>query len=227
MIAFQKKKLNSVNTLGESLLAVRLESGFDLPTAAAQTGIQEKYLEAIESSNYGYLPSEIYTRGFLKKYADWLNLNTESVMRLYEKEKALLENTKHPTSRLKRANLELPRHFFMIMPKIFKRCLVILIVLACFGYLGYEMYDSVSAPNLVVYLPADNAITNDYEIEVTGQVDNESKLKINGQEIFHDQSGNFNEAITLQPGVNIIEIEAFKKRGQSTIIYRKVLVNKT
>ena len=225
MTDFQKKTLNNVNTLGERLRAVREDSGHTISEAETQTGIQEKYLIAIENSDYGQLPSEVYTRSFLKKYASWLELNPDSVIRSFEKEKTLLENTKRPTGQLKRAKLGLPGHLFFITPKVFKRSLVALIIIICFSYLGYEMYDSVSAPDLSITEPIDNAITSDYSINVVGQVDKESKLKINGQEIFHDLDGNFKESITLQTGINIIEIEAFKKRGRSTTIYRKVLVN--
>ncbi len=227
MTPFAKKNLTNVQTLGERLRIVREDAGYTLKAAAEKTGIQEKYLRALEQSDYSQLPSEIYTRSFLKRYAHWLELNPTSVLRAYEKERTVLEKSNRSLGQLHHTRLGLPKRNFIITYKIIKRSFIILVILAIFGYLGFIMYNSAAPPELQVFEPDDNIIISEYNIEVTGQVESESKLEINGQEIFSDADGNFRESVNLQEGVNIIEIEAYKRRGRSTTIYRKVLVQRT
>ncbi|MDD5567091.1 MAG: helix-turn-helix domain-containing protein [Patescibacteria group bacterium] len=225
-MAFQNKSLPGVHTLGERLAAVRTEAGISLEQAAEDTRIQINYLAALEKSAYHLLPSEVYTRSFLKKYADFLELNPASVIRLYEKEITLLEKSQRPTSRLVQVSLNLSRRYFLILPKLFRRLLLGAIIIACFSYLGYILYDAFSAPELVIWEPNDNLITTDRSLEVAGRVESDALLRINNQEIFSDQNGEFREVVNLQDGLNVIEIEARKKRGPATVIQRRVLVNK-
>ncbi|MBU0707028.1 helix-turn-helix domain-containing protein [Patescibacteria group bacterium] len=224
MIAFKKKEIAGLKTLGERLKEVRKETGITLKAVAQETGIKETYLEYLELGEYAQLPSELYIKKYLKRYADYLELNPVSVLGLYEKEIALLKNTKSRPKEHDRLPISISRYNFLATPKMLRRGLLTLAILVCFSYFGFIIHNSISPPDLIVYQPVDNYITSDYTIEVVGLVEKESKLKINGQEIFSDNDGNFKEYVNLQEGINIIEVEANKKHGRSTSIYRKVLV---
>lgn len=56
-------------TVGEKLRAAREAKGMSLSDVATATRIPQRHLEAIESSNYGSLPSSTYALGFAKAYA--------------------------------------------------------------------------------------------------------------------------------------------------------------
>ena len=71
-------------TLGETLRQARLDKGVSLADAARETRIRRTYLEALESEDPAALPAAVYTRGFLKTYAEYLGLNPQSMLDLYQ-----------------------------------------------------------------------------------------------------------------------------------------------
>jgi cytoskeletal protein RodZ len=225
MAEFKAKEISSLKTLGERLREIRTEAHIDLTNASRSTGIQKSYLVALEEGRYDRLPGEMYARNFIKKYAEFLELNPVSVFRMYDKERQVVQSSARPAS----APLlpqRLASHHLIMTPKIVRWLAIAVVIMACFVYLGYIIYKSVSPPTLIVDAPADNLITTHSEIDVAGKVEPESQLQINGREIVSDQNGVFRDTITLQSGVNIITIEAVKKRSKPTIVYRKVLLNK-
>jgi cytoskeleton protein RodZ len=71
-------------TLGETLRQARLDKGVSLADAARETRIRRSYLEALEAEDVAALPPLVYTRGFLKTYAEYLGLSPEAMVDLYQ-----------------------------------------------------------------------------------------------------------------------------------------------
>jgi cytoskeleton protein RodZ len=71
-------------TLGETLRQARLDKGVSLADAARETRIRRGYLEALEAEDPAALPPAVYTRGFLKTYAEYLGLNPQAMVDLYQ-----------------------------------------------------------------------------------------------------------------------------------------------
>jgi cytoskeletal protein RodZ len=71
-------------TLGETLRQARLDKGVSLADAARETRIRRAYLEALEGEDAAALPGPVYTRGFLRSYAEYLGLNPQSIVDLFE-----------------------------------------------------------------------------------------------------------------------------------------------
>jgi cytoskeleton protein RodZ len=71
-------------TLGETLRQARLDKGVSLADAARETRIRRSYLEALEAEDPAALPPAVYTRGFLRTYADYLGLNAQAMVDLYQ-----------------------------------------------------------------------------------------------------------------------------------------------
>jgi cytoskeletal protein RodZ len=71
-------------TLGETLRQARLDKGVSLADASRDTRIRRGYLEALEAEDPGALPPAVYTRGFLRTYAEYLGLNAQSMVDLYQ-----------------------------------------------------------------------------------------------------------------------------------------------
>jgi len=69
---------------GEMLRLARESHGLPLEVVAAETRIRIEYLEAIEQDDYAALPGDVYTRGFLRNYANHLGLDPEAVLAAYE-----------------------------------------------------------------------------------------------------------------------------------------------
>ncbi len=60
--------------IGNSLREARLRQGLDFPEIEHATKIRGKYLRALEDENFEQLPAQTYVKGFLRTYADYLNL---------------------------------------------------------------------------------------------------------------------------------------------------------
>ena len=73
-----------MRTLGETLRQARLDKGVSLADAARDTRIRRSYLEALESEDDASLPPAVYTRGFLRTYAEYLGLNPQAMVDLYQ-----------------------------------------------------------------------------------------------------------------------------------------------
>jgi cytoskeletal protein RodZ len=71
-------------TLGETLRQARLDKSVSLADAARDTRIRRSYLEALEAEDVASLPPAVYTRGFLRTYAEYLGLNAQAMVDLYQ-----------------------------------------------------------------------------------------------------------------------------------------------
>ncbi len=68
------------------LRKAREEAGYDIPDIAQLLRIQRPYLEAIEDGRYGDLPGTVYAIGFVRTYSDFLNLDTNDMVRRFKEE---------------------------------------------------------------------------------------------------------------------------------------------
>ena len=71
-------------TLGETLRQARLDKSVSLADAARDTRIRRSYLEALEAEDPASLPPPVYTRGFLRTYAEYLGLDAQAMVDLYQ-----------------------------------------------------------------------------------------------------------------------------------------------
>jgi len=70
-------------SLGSLLRRSREERHIDLDEVASVTRIRQHYLEALENEEWGKLPSQVFVKGFLRSYAEFLGLDQEMVRNLY------------------------------------------------------------------------------------------------------------------------------------------------
>jgi cytoskeleton protein RodZ len=70
--------------IGNTLREARLRRGLDILDCEAETKIRTKYLRAMEEEQFDLMPSPTYVRGFLRTYADFLDLDGRLVLDEYE-----------------------------------------------------------------------------------------------------------------------------------------------
>lgn len=71
-------------TPGGILKAERERQKKSLREIAQKLKLNSDYLKAIESENYSVLPAEIFTRSYIRMYADSLGLDSDSIVELYD-----------------------------------------------------------------------------------------------------------------------------------------------
>jgi hypothetical protein len=70
--------------IGNTLREARLRRGLDIHDCEAETKIRAKYLRAMEEEQFDLMPSPTYVRGFLRSYAEFLDLDGQLVLDEYE-----------------------------------------------------------------------------------------------------------------------------------------------
>ena len=63
--------------IGSALHEARTRQGLELKDAAEATRIRVKFIAALEGERFGELPAEVYAKGFLRTYAEFLGLDGE------------------------------------------------------------------------------------------------------------------------------------------------------
>jgi cytoskeletal protein RodZ len=215
MVGFTRKKVES-HTLGEKLKMVREDANVSLNEISKATKIRKIYLEKLENGKFDELPPEVYVRGFLKSYAKYLGIELSDVMRLYEKEQGIAENIKklnEPKVRKKR--IQLPS--VTITPNVFAIGVFILLVLAGFVYFYQEVGKFSQEPRLVILQPTNNVSIEGNTVDIVGITEKDSKITINQQPVFVNEKGEFKETISLQQGVNELEIKSMNRFDNEAI----------
>lgn len=72
---------HSLEALGSLLRQTREARGLTLTEVANDTFIRCQYLQALEEADLSRLPEPVYVQGFLKRYADYLGLDGETLSR--------------------------------------------------------------------------------------------------------------------------------------------------
>jgi len=72
-----------MDSVGKLLKEKRLEKGLVLDDVAEAMKIRKKYIEALENGNYSEIPDKVYTKSFLKIYADYLGLDRVYILKRY------------------------------------------------------------------------------------------------------------------------------------------------
>lgn len=219
MNGFTKKSVGTL-TLGERLRSIRSDKRITLNDVAKITKIRLEYLENLEAGNYDKLPVDVYVKGFLRSYGEFLGMNGDSLIRLYEKEKGIkrnLEESKKPR-RKKKESVNISS--FVFTPRKLVIAFIVVLIFLSFFYLYREIGSFASVPRLVLLNPPAASETLDASLNVEGITDKDATLFINGQPVLVGDDGKFKESVTLQPGINVINIKAvnrFKKEKTETV----------
>lgn len=211
MSGFVRKKVNS-QTLGEKLQEIRKDASVSLNEIAKATKVQKKYLEMLEQGHYEQLPPDVYVKGFLTNYAKYLSIEVDDVISLYDKERGIAKNIKKFKSpKETRKKFQIPS--ITLTPKVLTLVLFVVFVGVGFAYFYREVGKFSAAPRLVIAQPTGNSSIEGSSVDVAGITDKDSKVTINGQPVFVDEKGEFNETISLSEGINELEVKSENRFG--------------
>lgn len=68
------------DTIGQRLTKARKHRNLTLEKAAEATRIRQGYLQALEADDYSAMPSQVHARGFLRNYAQYLDLDLDQMV---------------------------------------------------------------------------------------------------------------------------------------------------
>jgi len=75
--------MTDVDKVGSLLLAERKKKGLEIVDVEHATGIRAMYLAALEEGRYATLPGDVYVKGFIRNYGNYLGLDGAHLVQLY------------------------------------------------------------------------------------------------------------------------------------------------
>ncbi len=216
---FNQRSIANAETLGQKLKRVRESSKLTVEQVSTKLRIKADYISAIEDSRYTALPSAVFVKNYVQRYVKLLGVSYASVEPLLQSELKVYEQ--HPDiPTLKRYLTKQPLRLRSVIVGL----VLLFVVLGLVAYFGLEITNIIEPPYLSV-APLPVKVGYDQRlVTVTGQTAPEAVVSINDQVIPVSPDGDFSQEMSLQPGTNILKIEAKTKRSQPHIQYVQIYV---
>ena len=225
---FEAKKIRT-KTVGDELREARNLLNFSLKEVSRQINIPVNYLEQIETGNYDNKLADVYLIGYLKKYAQLLELDPVEIVNKFKKEKGIKKQnglTKERKSVFKKVSLSNKPVY--ITPKRITLVLAIVFIGLIFGYFWRQLSYVLFPPEIEVFYPeSSEAVVYKDNIEIYGKTDQGTQVTINGKRITVDNNGCFRKKVYLNEGLNNLVIEAKDLLGRKHTINKKVIFIKS
>ena len=183
---FTQKKVHSY-TLGEQLKNLRGEGRITLHEVSRDTKIPLKYIEMLEDGDFDSLPPDVYVKGFLRAYAEFLGIEPKKLINLYQRERDIKKNLNGGEKKCPQKKKRLS--CVVITPKMIVAAAIALVVVGGFSYLYSQVGRFAAVPRLVVTNPLGDGTVSGNSISVSGFTDEDAKLSINGQPILVSDKG--------------------------------------
>jgi len=198
------------------LRAQREKKGITLEQAASDTRIREKFLKALEDSDYQTLPGTVYTKGFLRNYAEYLDLDTQEIVVQFHQERDQPDAPRSfkPMSPIMRRSL-------IFTPTVFVPVIVLAGIVLFVSYLYYQFVSFAVPPQLDVTEPPSDAIAQKADFIVKGRTVPDGRVTVQVfpgpltvADIHPNSDGTFSVNVQLNPGSNHIVVEVLDVTGK-------------
>jgi cytoskeletal protein RodZ len=208
-----------MKTVGTLLREARESKRYSLVQVEEATKIRAKFLTAMEADDFRRLPSPSIVRGFVHNYAEFLGLNSQTVLAFLRRQMAEV-----PKSSLLPKGMAEPinRSMFQLTPAKFLMFLVGGLIGVFLIYLGLQYRQIRQPPDLSLELPKDQLVISEKRVEVIGRTDPDATVMVNSVSVLVRSDGRFFDTVTLDPGVNTITIVATSRFGKTTTLTREI-----
>lgn len=208
-----------MKTAGDLLKEKRLTKELSLDDVAFKTKIKPEYLLAIEESDFSALPSATFAKGFLRSYASFLYLNPDTMVAMFRRD--FTENDKGEI---------IPRGLVEPVgskPKFFTVNMILITIasLAFLGFLGFQLVSWWSYPSLKLIQPQDGD-TYGEKVTFKGTTAKDATVKVSGQLVIVDQSGQFTLDLIFPGGTHTVLVESTNRQGKTKLLERTFTVSK-
>ena len=211
--------MDCMKKLGDILREQRERKEVTLEQVEEATKIRKSFLLSLESGDYSNFPAPTAIKGFLKIYADYLDLQEKEILAFFRRE---FDETKDgnitPKTTLKPVRDPLIR----FSPQTIFTAIAVAGVAVLFAYVWVQYQAFAGAPQMEIYSPKDGVVTQKADLNVEGKVSSNSNLTLNNQKIDLERDGYFKTNIQLQEGVNVLTFVAVSEVGKSTTEKRTV-----
>ncbi len=205
-------------SVGLRLKTRREQLRLSLGQVELDTKIRGKYLTAIESSDYAGLPNDIYSRGFVQHYGNYLGLNGRQLATEYADERGGVSRGATRKPRLERGRVVVTGRLAVLGGLLLVSALVV-------GYLAWQFSAIAAPPRLALANAEGEAAVTGGVVTIAGSTTPGAEVSINDVPVATDADGGFSSQVALRDGVNPIQVRATSKLGKTTTATRNVLAS--
>lgn len=219
---FRTRKIKVEQSIGDKLKRARIRRKISVAEIEEATRIRAKFLLALESDSWDQIPSEVYGRGYLEAYAEFLKLPVDSLMKQYDKARAMYK--RHDAADLELAPTAKQKEpKFLLTPKFFITTFAIGAAIAFVGIIALQVMNFTAAPFLEIATPVQAKATGTSQLElyadsfsVNGRTAIGASVTVNAKPVAVLGDGSFTQSVPVQRGVNAIVIEAVNASGNKS-----------
>ncbi|RJQ35917.1 hypothetical protein C4559_06175 [Candidatus Microgenomates bacterium] len=206
--------------VGQKLHDQRIKKGLSLEEVEKAIKIKSSFLSAIEKGEYKKLPSSAYAYGFVKNYAEFLDLPIAEILAVFRREfdgekvfrvlpKGLPKEDEFPIYKLKLQQIGF---------------IIVFIFFMLLAYILFQYRFAFINPPLEIMKPSNLEAVSVQNVQIYGKTDPNATVYVNNSSVSLDQNGIFKKTIDLFPGKTTILIRAINRFGRETIEKRSVEV---
>ena len=204
-----------MSSFGELLKAGRESKRISINKASSKLLIKKDHILALENEDWQSLPEATFVKGYIKSYAEFLELDKDKMLALYRRD---FDERKIPVS----SDLQKQTKSFFLTPKRFRNSIFALAITAFITYITVQYSSVLKSPKLEVIQPPQDVTVSVPIMEISGKAEGDSQVAIGGEFVPIDADGNFSYSYKLDEGQNTIEIIASKRLSPKTKITRTV-----
>lgn len=190
-----------------------------LSEAEQATRIRLSYLEAIESGDYDSLKDDVYSRGYVRNYADYLGLDPKPIMKIYERERASEREMRRQSRRKHGGSVKLGlkpirSNRMIVTPRTFLLVSILSMFAVVVLYIGWQVAVLSAPPRININTSEATVVTTNFGY-ISGRVDGGADLYINDSPVLVAADGSFRERIAVVDGRNEIRLSAKNRLGKT------------
>jgi cytoskeletal protein RodZ len=200
-----------MKTVGQLLHAERSKKNITVEELSIATKIDRKYIDALENDRYDLLPSETFTKGFIRNLSKFLGCNPDEFIAVFRRDykNPFVNQTtfKHPITRK------------YIIKTISSQLVPIIVGIIIFlVYLGFQFRAILTPPPLTLSKPQSGMVLAS-PVDIEGTTSTDSLVTINDDNVVKpDQNGFFQMRLSLPVGETVIKIKTTNRFSRSSII---------
>ncbi|MBM7623442.1 helix-turn-helix domain-containing protein [Sporohalobacter salinus] len=210
--------MEEIEKLGQKIRQARLDRGITIEEVQKSTKIRRKYLQAIEEGDFNVISQEVFLKGFLRVYANYVGLDGREILNEYNQLKQLHQEPKEDET-----SVEIEEHqstsekVVCFISKHLIKIVVTVVILAVIISGGFLLYENGVVNRLI---QTEQKVSNQKDDMSQGVIkanDNISQEPINTEV---DVSENKQETINNK---NQVEIKKKDKENSEPNITIKVI----
>jgi cytoskeletal protein RodZ len=203
-----------MRSVGRYLKDGRIARNYSLEQLAEITKIKKDFLAAIEMQKWDKLPEFPVVNGFVKNFADAVNIDKNFAVSLLRRDYPVEKKPLKPKAEIRGSYGISPRFAFFIG--------VVVILLGVFGYLAFAYYKFIQPPKLSVSDPREGQVIYENSLVVTGKTNPNAAIRINDLPATVDEDGNFSKRIEINGDSNKVTIKAISRSGKEVSVERSI-----